>query len=240
MAQNLNEALLRLELEVIGADAIKAAATAVEAYGAATKKIQPARVETILTAVDLGTPVVRKYAQSLKELAEQVQQYSAMIQNSLRSMRVGTLGLLPSDVRAIRGSNRLYNIASSAMGATNQMGSDDFIEATEGGNRALKATRSIARLAPSILGAGILQNQDYKLIVRAAGAAHVDAADLQTALANLAPLMAQQKLIATYRAALRVVAGPREQNIGQHPLFQTQRPVFGLFGGEDPNISGSF
>src|SRR5436190_1750977 len=83
--KNLNQALLRLELEVIGADAIKAAARAVEEYGAATKRIQPARVETIIGAIDLATPVYKKAAASIKELAEVVRQNAAMIKTNLQT-----------------------------------------------------------------------------------------------------------------------------------------------------------
>src|SRR5881394_386709 len=205
MAQNLNEALLKLELEVVGADAIKAAARAVEDYAEAAKKIQPSRIETVIGVVDLSPPGYKKAAANIKELSEVVKQASAAIKTNLLSARqdvrlffdelrdlrgttersstgeysvafsptgqslvpnrilsrsigpvrrqvigavTSQMGLLPADVDSISNSDRLYRAAYTASNATNRMGSRDSVAALEAENRALRATRDVAGLAP--------------------------------------------------------------------------------------------
>lgn len=261
MAQKLNEALLRLELEVVGADAIKKAADAVGAYGERTKALQPARVETIIGAVDTATPVLQKAATSHIEYARIVQQSAAMIQTAikqtltqekqyaeaLRNLGVpgrlvsggmreirpqvreavrASIGLLPEDMEAIGLSGRLYRQAAMASKALN------FAD-IESQRKANLGTRTVVQLAPVVLGPDITENASYKLLKRAAGRETIGPGDVQKALAELAPLMAQQQLLDIYRAALRLTAAqtlgrPAPVQLERHPLFEENPKISSL------------
>lgn len=312
MAQNLNEALLRLELEVVGANAIKEAAEAVQRYGAATKALQPARVDTIIGAIDLATPAYKQVAAGMKELDQVAKQLGtsittfnrgvlqnaaairtnfeavrtqmrlydqelrnlrgdqgqrlvpdALVTRSLRPVRqqitgdvTQAMGLLPADVAALSSSDRLYRAAEQSSVAINRSGSQDPMIAAEARLRAFRAARTVARLAPGVLGEGITQDPNYQVIRSATSpSGSVRPEDLQAALAQLAPLMAQQNLVNLYRTALRVTAsqslsrpmlgpaggfvfgGPQEpSSVGRRALFGANRPGYGALGALDPGL----
>ena len=101
MPQNLNEALLRLELEVIGVQTIKDAAEAAMRFGAATKAIQPARVDTIIGAIDVSGPSWDSATRKMKEFEARAEATAAKIQRSFKTAR-DQVNLFADSLRDLR------------------------------------------------------------------------------------------------------------------------------------------
>src|SRR5258706_231377 len=90
----------------------------------------------------------------------------------------------------------------------------------ESQRKANLGTRTVVQLAPVVLGPDITENASYRLLKRAAGRETIGPGDVQKALAELAPLMAQQQLLDIYRAALRLTAA---QALGRSAPTQLER-----------------
>jgi len=234
MAQNVNDSIFRLELEVIGANTIKDVTDSVQRYGTAIKSIGTGEIRTRLTAEDQLTPVLKRATLSVNELNEAIERAAGTLR-SFASIQTRNLGMvpagmsiagtpgmqrmLPGDLSAAIGLNLLYKQLQTAAKQLNRAMQtqveeiEDEIAAKPDLNRlyagaeANRALRNVVTFAPRALGPGIQKNPNFQVLATAVQPnTLIPPQDVDKSLAELAPIVAQQLYGTIFRAAIRSVA----------------------------------